>query len=220
MLLLAGEWPLNRVSALLPQYSTWRAHCRNLLHRAHCRHLLHGTRSLNEPTSLFLPSQPGKQISTVLAPMVAASDYPFRCLCRQHSDIDLTFTQMWHAKHLVEKPEFLKSHWDVFELESGNSASTTLTKAQRNCFGDSERLLVPPCEKASSGPVVVQLAGHDVDIVTKAALLVVEKSQGKVAGIDLNLGWFVQRCKVFYVLLIGSFKVRKALREREGTELS
>jgi tRNA-dihydrouridine synthase len=124
--------------------------------------------------------------------MVAASDYPFRCLCRQYSNVDLSFTQMLHAKHLVAKPEFLQSNWDVFEVVT-SPEEMVWTKAQSNCFGgvtaaERERLLVPPCRNAATGPIVVQLAGHDVETVTKAALLVLEKSDGQVAGVDLNLG--------------------------------
>jgi tRNA-dihydrouridine synthase len=123
--------------------------------------------------------------------MVAASDYPFRCLCRQYSNVDLSFTQMLHAKHMVTKPEFLRTNWDLFEI--ANAEEIVWTTAQVNCFGgaaeaNQERLLSPPCQQAATGPVVVQLAGHDVETVTKAALLVLEKSNGKVAGFDLNLG--------------------------------
>jgi hypothetical protein len=47
--------------------------------------------SLDEKGGLILPSHPNFPIKSVMAPMVAASDYPFRFFLRKHCDVDLTF---------------------------------------------------------------------------------------------------------------------------------
>lgn len=142
-------------------------------------------------------------IRTVAAPMVAASDYAFRSLVRQHH-ADLTFTQMLHARNLISDKTFYKSHWDLWEFlnipdptsSSGISeAPRLLLPAQRNllgedddAFGDASHPHPPPNPEATRGPVIVQLAGHAVNPVVQAALKLVESTHGQLTGIDFNLG--------------------------------
>lgn len=52
------------------------------------------TESNNDSRRLILPSHPDIAIQTVMAPMVAASDYPFRYILQKRYGVDLAFTQM------------------------------------------------------------------------------------------------------------------------------
>jgi hypothetical protein len=137
--------------------------------------------------------------------MVAASDYAFRCLCRQHG-VDLTFTQMLHARNLVGDKVFARSHLDLYEYCHPATCSTPsslaplpplpLLESQRNLLqdpmnsrnGDHLSAVRDDWAQFTRGPVVVQLAGHDADLVAAAAQMIVDKTEGRVAGIDLNLG--------------------------------
>jgi tRNA-dihydrouridine synthase len=128
--------------------------------------------------------------------MVAASDYAFRCLCRNHG-VDLAYTQMLHAKNLVRDRSFGRSHLDVYECCDPRSEARPWLDAQRNMFVDAtsaddrDRNTIPAeWEPATRGPVIVQLAGHNVNLVAEAAQLVLDHTGGKVDGIDLNLGKF------------------------------
>jgi tRNA-dihydrouridine synthase len=94
---------------------------------------------------LCLPCQPNVPVHTVMAPMVAASDYAFRCLIRQYGSTGhaiptrtectndeniqqdtnpnqhngiLTFTQMLHAKNLLHDETFFKNHYDLYEYSN------------------------------------------------------------------------------------------------------
>jgi tRNA-dihydrouridine synthase len=143
---------------------------------------------------LYLPGS-NQAIRTVAAPMVAASDYPFRCLCRQYRT-DLVFTQMWHSKNYVEQDPFRRNHYDLFEYRnsSRDSNKNILLPAQENLLKRDKDGYVPsnkcepPDSNATCGPVIVQLAGHEPDIVVRAAEMILEASEHQVAGIDLNLG--------------------------------
>lgn len=145
--------------------------------------------------------------------MVAASDYAFRCVCRQHG-VDLTYTQMLQSKLLLNDKSFGPNHVDWHECDeiqpyqsssSADQRPLLLRPAQIRFLGDMPQLrrvdngndngndndncsLPPHLQPFVSGPLVVQLAGHDVHQVVKAAHLVVERTQGRVTGIDLNLG--------------------------------
>lgn len=128
--------------------------------------------------------------------MVAASDYAFRCLCRNHG-VDLAYTQMLHAKNLVHDRSFGRNHLDLYECCDARSEEVRpWLDSQRNMMADDDdtgRTPVPvptEWEAATRGPVVVQLAGHDVNLVATAAQLVLEHTGGRVDGIDLNLGEF------------------------------
>jgi tRNA-dihydrouridine synthase len=144
---------------------------------------------------LYLPGS-NQAIRTVAAPMVAASDYPFRCLCRQYGT-DLVFTQMWHSKNYVEQSFFRRNHYDLFEyrnsiLESDSDgillpAQLNLLNRDKEDYASSHKR-EPPDATASRGPVIVQLAGHEPDIVVRAAEMILEASEHQIAGFDLNLG--------------------------------
>jgi tRNA-dihydrouridine synthase len=136
-------------------------------------------------SSLQLPGT-ASPIRNVAAPMVAASDYPFRCLCRQHG-VDLSYTQMLHAKNLVGDKMFQKNHLDLLEY---STAPVPLLAAQQNFLGSQEQGIDNGEDKLTSktGPLIVQLAGNNVDLVVRAANLILEQTDGQIHGIDLNLG--------------------------------
>jgi len=127
---------------------------------------------------LILPchSQP---IHSVMAPMVAASDYAFRCLVERHG-AELTFTQMLHARNLVEDPVFRRNHLD-FPFDNQK-----LTQSQQDCIDDMPQLDTG-LYRHSPGPLIVQLAGHDPELMLRA-FDVLLKEECQFSGIDVNLG--------------------------------
>ena len=142
---------------------------------------------------LVLPSHPDRPIRHVMAPMVAASDYPYRLLLRRYGDVDLVYTQMLHAKNFVNSETFRKHHLDLFE--SGVPYhKEPYNYAQADCLGlinddnkvDNDSYSRP--EVKDDAPVMVQVAGHDVDLVVQTAQMLYEHTDGKLAGIDLNCG--------------------------------
>ena len=122
---------------------------------------------------------------SVMAPMVAASDFPFRCLCRQHG-VDLAFTQMLHSRNLVHDKKFRQTHLDLWEY-SDFSKKPLLPQQSQFLEGSNPAIDSLPIDFCK-GPLIVQLAGHKVESVLEAAALVMEESQGQMTGIDLNLG--------------------------------
>lgn len=142
---------------------------------------------------LYLPSHPNTPITSIMAPMVAASDYPFRWQCRDHG-VQLTYTQMLHSKNFVTDAKFRQTHLDLWET---GAVYPDLLPAQIDCLnggrtstaGRIPRNGVSLREADRSGPpLMVQLAGHDADIVVKAALMIYEHTNGKLTGVDLNCG--------------------------------
>mmetsp|Transcript_7773 Transcript_7773/g.11151 ORF Transcript_7773/g.11151 Transcript_7773/m.11151 type:complete len:511 (-) Transcript_7773:14-1546(-) len=125
----------------------------------------------------------GKQIQNVMAPMVAQSDAPFRFLGRNHG-CDLCFTQMIHAKTIVNSAPFRKAHLDMFPKDT-TLQWEDLTLAQQNCL---QGMTYTPTPWPSEGPLVAQLAGHDPSLMVEGAHTILEHSQGTVHGIDVNLG--------------------------------
>ncbi|KAL7570055.1 hypothetical protein ACA910_017092 [Epithemia clementina (nom. ined.)] len=123
--------------------------------------------------------------------MVAASDYAFRCLCRQHG-VDLTFTQMLHARNLCRDAMFRINHFDFFEFTSAkDDLPPSIVESQQAFLDglDTDKLQLPePWESYRSGPLIVQLAGHDAAQVLKAAQLVLEEAPNLIGGFDLNCG--------------------------------
>jgi tRNA-dihydrouridine synthase 4 len=120
-----------------------------------------------------------------MAPMVAASDYPFRYFLRNYCGVDLTYTQMLHAKNLVDAPKFRSYHLDLFET---GVKYPKLHPSQLHCL---QGLPLPDMEhyqEPTSSPVMVQLAGHDDKVVVRAAQMIWDHTEGRVTGIDLNLG--------------------------------
>ena len=149
---------------------------------------------------------------TVLAPMVSQSDLPFRLLCRKYGS-ELAYTQMIHAKNYGLSEDFRANHLDVY-APGQVIDETVLSGSQLNCldglgrdfgpggferykhrmmaedgYAENHVCFVNPVSSIAypdEGPVVVQLAGHDPTLVSDAALDIVERTQGKIAGIDLN----------------------------------
>eukprot|EP00521_Asterionellopsis_glacialis_P007040 CAMPEP_0195282264 /NCGR_PEP_ID=MMETSP0707-20130614/1214_1 /TAXON_ID=33640 /ORGANISM="Asterionellopsis glacialis, Strain CCMP134" /LENGTH=525 /DNA_ID=CAMNT_0040341221 /DNA_START=203 /DNA_END=1780 /DNA_ORIENTATION=- len=124
-----------------------------------------------------------EEIQSVMAPMVAQSDAPFRFLGRNHG-CDLCFTQMLHARKVVSSSAFRKAHLDVFPKDT-TLQWEDLSLSQQNCL---QGLTYTPTPWPSQGPLVAQLAGHDPSLMVQAAHTVLEHSQGTVHGIDVNLG--------------------------------
>ena len=173
-----------------------------------------------QDSQLYLPSESSQHqqqhpFTAVMAPMVSASDYAFRCLVRQYAisegtqssvtssssssssssnHVPLTFTQMLHAHNLNRDETFFRHHFDIFEYSDDIDAiQRKLTVSQRNIYNDQnyptiDRQYEAPCNLATRGPVIAQLAGHDVATVVAAAQKIVAATNGGIAGIDLNLG--------------------------------
>ena len=152
---------------------------------------------------LILPSHPGFPIRSVMAPMVAASDYPFRVFLRERCGVDLTFTQMLLAKRFNTDETFRRAHLDLGECTTaagggegeGGFDAETLLPSQRECLGDPGDLPPPrkgPPSAAVGGgrprPLIVQLAGDDPEGVVETALSIYEHTDGNLHGIDLNCG--------------------------------
>jgi hypothetical protein len=139
---------------------------------------------------LVLPCQPNKPIVSVMAPMVAASDYPFRVLLREHGGVDLLYTQMLHSKNFVNDANFRRWHCDFFEC---GMLYPDLLPTQQECLGGNDYInnardfLASQLRKEPGpfAPLMVQLAGHEVDVVVQAALIICDQTKGKIAGIDL-----------------------------------
>ena len=133
---------------------------------------------------LILPGHPDTPIRSVMAPMVAASDYPFRLLCRMHG-VDLTFTQMLHSKNFVRDPKFRRCHLDLWE--SRTYEHDELLKSQKSLLGNLDMPTGHP-EDGRISPNIVQLAGNDVDLILKQVDLLMEHVDGNLSGVDLNCG--------------------------------
>eukprot|EP00980_Cylindrotheca_fusiformis_P007963 scaffold1697_cov120-Cylindrotheca_fusiformis.AAC.45 len=135
-------------------------------------------------SGLTLPSYPDFPIKSVMAPMVAASDYPFRYFLRQHCDVDLTFTQMLHCKKFINDATFRSAHLDFWETKA---EYPKLVRSQLACLGD----LPPPKGSVgmdSGSPLIVQLAGDQPSMISEQANMIVQHTGGKVSGFDLNCG--------------------------------
>lgn len=116
-----------------------------------------------------------------MAPMVAASDFSFRCLVEKHG-ADLTFTQMLHARNLVEDAVFRRNHLDFC-----SSTRQDFTKSQLDCIEGMPTIQQQEEEEHVPGPLIVQLAGHDSDLMMQAFDVLMEE-QCEFDGIDVNLG--------------------------------
>mmetsp|Transcript_46440 Transcript_46440/g.112573 ORF Transcript_46440/g.112573 Transcript_46440/m.112573 type:complete len:521 (+) Transcript_46440:31-1593(+) len=143
---------------------------------------LSGQKNENAP-DLILPSHPGTPIRTVMAPMVAASDYPFRCLLRKYG-VDLTFTQMLHCKNYIKDETFRLSHLDLWEA---GAKYPDLLRSQLSCLGDFPPPMGPQ-EGDCETPLIVQLAGNEPDLLIQQASMILDHTDGKISGIDVNLG--------------------------------
>jgi tRNA-dihydrouridine synthase 1 len=91
---------------------------------------------------------------------------------------------MLHSKNFVTDPTFRKSHLDLWEA---GATYPELLRPQLECLGELPPPL-GPTKKEASAPLMVQLAGNDVDMVVKAAMMIMEHTDGNVSGFDLNCG--------------------------------
>lgn len=140
-----------------------------------------------ERNTLTLPSH-DKPIRSVMAPMVAASDYAFRCLVARHG-VDLLYTQMLHARSLVEKDDFQENHLD-FPFRTHSLLPSQLDCIQGMSQYDNDAFPHDPELHSSSPkhqPLIVQLAGHDAQLMQRAFDVLIQK-ECEFAGVDVNLG--------------------------------
>ena len=174
LFLTRGASPMRRVSAFSIEHR-WRS-------SSSLSEAVQSYPTSETPSGLFLPSHPNTPIKAVMAPMVAASDYPFRYFLRKHCGVDLTYTQMIHAKNFCNDPKFRRCHLDLYEA---GATYDNLVPSQREFLGDE---ICTPNIQHERAPLMVQLAGHDPDLVVKAALMIMDHTGGLVTGFDLNCG--------------------------------
>mmetsp|Transcript_24763 Transcript_24763/g.72524 ORF Transcript_24763/g.72524 Transcript_24763/m.72524 type:complete len:587 (-) Transcript_24763:310-2070(-) len=139
---------------------------------------------------------------TVVAPMVAQSDLAFRLLTRRHG-ADLAYTQMIHATNFCRDEYFRTNHLDVYPRGAWDAATVVGTRVEsqvhclEGCPEASDAGAGAAAEFESSyagegGPVIVQLAGHEPEVVSSAALRILDRAGGShrsdLVGFDLNLG--------------------------------
>lgn len=133
---------------------------------------------------LILPSHPNFPIRHVMAPMVAASDYPFRHFLREYCGVDLTFTQMFHCKNFLNDAKFRLAHLDLWEA---GVSYPDLLPSQLTCLGD----LPPPRGPGNNDaapPLIIQLAGNEPSNIVEQANMILDHTDGNVSGFDLNCG--------------------------------
>ncbi len=151
---------------------------------------------------------------SVMAPMVAQSDLPFRRLCRDLGT-DLCFTQMIHAGNFVQSELFQDAQLDVYGVDKEIVLSHSGVNALKGLEEDISFKGVPLDEllakyqsnddvkwnryqegRTYHNPLIVQLAGHDTDAMTESALIILKRTgkiennlyTGPVSGIDINCG--------------------------------
>ena len=141
----------------------------------------------------------------ILAPMVAQSDLPFRLMCEQLFNVDLSYTQMIHAYNFV-KPgceTFRTNHLDVYPhsiikdviLGKQDGHDLIVTPSQvfamkgldqheieearaRVLDAIAKRKGVQVVSESSidTKPTIVQIAAHDPDVAVQAAMAILERS--------------------------------------------
>ena len=139
----------------------------------------------------------------ILAPMVAQSDLPFRLMCEQLFDVDLSYTQMIHAYNFIEPngETFRRNHLDVYpqstvrDILLGKEDGRVLIKtlAQDNSIQglseieieqSRERILAAIAKRQGGTstptigvkPTIVQIAAHDPDVAVEAANQILDRS--------------------------------------------
>ncbi len=141
----------------------------------------------------------------ILAPMVAQSDLPFRLMCEQLYNVDLSYCPMIHAFNFI-KPgceTFRTNHLDVYPypnvkdvlLGKKDGNDLIVTPSQKYAMAGLDhceieqartRILSTIAERKGvqvvsettidSKPTVVQIAAHDPDVAIKAAMAILERS--------------------------------------------
>ena len=157
------------------------------------------TNTSEKNRGLILPSHPNFPIKSVMAPMVAASDYPFRYFLRHYCNVDMCFTQMLHSKNFVHDMKFRQSHLDLYEHGVPYDPSQ-LSPTQIDCLGNLPIPQGPPPSSSTDNknnssnnnnnnePLIVQIAGNDVNLALKQAEMLLDHTDGNLHGIDLNCG--------------------------------
>ena len=92
---------------------------------------------------------------------------------------------MLHARNLVKDETFRRNHLDFHEYVE---SCGPLHPAQQNALENTPRRIEPPHRASTQGPLVVQLAGNEPNLVVEAANCIMEYTNGQVHGIDLNCG--------------------------------
>jgi tRNA-dihydrouridine synthase len=87
---------------------------------------------------------------------------------------------MLHARNLVEDPTFRTNHLDFPFLGK-------LTPSQHDCIEDMPLPTIRRHHHHAPGPLIVQLAGHDPNLMVRA-FDVLLKENCQFAGVDVNLG--------------------------------
>jgi len=91
---------------------------------------------------------------------------------------------MFHCNNYIQDEKFRSSHLDLWEamVEYPN-----LLRPQLSCLGDLPRPKGPEKEDCDS-PLIVQLAGNQPERVVQQAQMILDHTDGKVSGFDLNCG--------------------------------
>ena len=87
---------------------------------------------------------------------------------------------MIHAKNFVQSEKFQRDHLDIYP--DPNYVYSTDENEEKNSN------FIIHNYGVEGGPVVVQLAGHDADIMCRAADRIISLTEGQIDGIDINLG--------------------------------
>ena len=141
----------------------------------------------------------------ILAPMVAQSDLPFRLMCEQLFNVDLSYTQMIHAYNFV-KPgceTFRTNHLDVYPhsiikdviLGKQDGHDLIVTPSQTfatkgldqheieeararvlDAIAKRKGVQVVSESSIDTKPTIVQIAAHDPDVAVQAAMAILERS--------------------------------------------
>ena len=142
----------------------------------------------------------------ILAPMVAQSDLPFRLMCEQLYNVDLSYTQMIHAYNFVEANGeiFRANHLDVYPqsavrdvlLGKEDGSMLMVSQSQSNALKglsvddikqSRKRILTAIAQSKGIESLsedseievkstIVQIAAHDPDVAVDAAMMILERS--------------------------------------------
>ena len=185
----ANLFPLHAWAFISKNNPSWQKHSRRMHHSI----ALHASKISELPSYWERLNKP----KTVMAPMVAQSDLPFRHLCRKY-DIYLCFTQMIHATNFIRCELFQEAYLDVYRYDEECSMSPSGLNALKELdwndwlerFPDQEELTdlleEDEIEKWSAyqegdgdaeiNPLIVQLAGHEPKVMSEAAQVILGRT--------------------------------------------